>query len=340
MPITLRDNLNFPFNGGRGIPPTQVDWSVSDSALTTLLTNLAAAGNTAHIPTSPPDTADGADGDVAIVRLSATQLAGYSKASGVWTQDWTFTGGGGGGTTIDAAFIAALDNLAGGDIVDEDSWFVRDNTDTSALKEVTFLGARAYMAAHLERLLPQHSQSEPDHYPVSTNTENAYVLRRGASPALPARGHSSVVTNAGGTAYELTPTLTKNDILPHVARLPDHTLAASPDLVYLDHDIIQGPAVDATLTVGAWVTNGNQVGYSTFENEGSINENSPLIAIFGPGTLTNYSISTITSANAAWIDDFTHVEIDGTQYALAGSYRVGFTYIREITSPPTGLSAA
>ena len=177
--------------------------------------------------------------------------------------------------------------------------------------------------------------------PLSAVRQRMFEASPRANPALPARPSSSVVTDAAGTAYELTPTLTKNDIIPHVARLPDHTLAASPDLIYLDHDVVEGPAEDATLTVGAWNHGfGNIVGYSEFENEGTVNRSSPLVSIFGPGTLADYSIDTITSANQAWIDDFTHVEIEGTQYALAGSYLSGFIYIRAIQNPPTGLSAA
>ena len=185
------------------------------------------------------------------------------------------------------------------------------------------------------------SQQSVHRAPLSAARQRFFESSPRANPALPARPNSSVATNAAGTAYELTPMLTKNDIFPHVARLPDHTLAASPDLIYLDHDIIQGPASDATLTVGAWNHGfGNIVGYSDFINEGTINRSSPLVSIFGSGTLADYTIDTITSANQAWIDDFTHVEIEGAQYALAGAYRTGFLYVRAIQNPPTGLSNA
>ena len=185
------------------------------------------------------------------------------------------------------------------------------------------------------------SQQSVHRSPLSAARQRFFESSPRANPALPARPNSSVATDAAGTAYELTPMLTKNDIFPHVVRLPDHTLAASPDLIYLDHDIIQGPASDATLTVGTWNHGfGNLVGYSDFINEGTINRSSPLVSIFGPGTAADYSIDTITSANQAWIDDFTHVEIAGTQYALAGSYRTGFLYVRAIQNPPTGLNDA
>ena len=96
MAIPRLDFFNFLFNGGRGINTNQIDWSVSDTELTALLSSLGAAGNTAYALTAAPDDADGADGDVAVALLSATELAGYTKAGGAWTQAWTFSGGGGG----------------------------------------------------------------------------------------------------------------------------------------------------------------------------------------------------------------------------------------------------
>ena len=86
--------FDFLFNGGRGIRTTQVDWSVSDPELNALLSNLGAAGNTAFALDAAPDDADGSDGDIAIARISATELRGYKKESGSWTQVWTFGGGG------------------------------------------------------------------------------------------------------------------------------------------------------------------------------------------------------------------------------------------------------
>ena len=91
--------FDFLFNSGRGIKTTQVDWSVSDPNLTALLANLGAAGNTAFALTAAPDDTDGADGDIAIVRVSATELQGHRKETGVWTEVWTFSGGGAGGGT-------------------------------------------------------------------------------------------------------------------------------------------------------------------------------------------------------------------------------------------------
>ena len=93
--------FNFIFGAGddfgRGIRTDQVRWSVPDPQLTDLLANLGAAGNTAFALTAAPDDANGANGDVAVALLSATELAGYKKESGAWTQVWTFSGGGGGG---------------------------------------------------------------------------------------------------------------------------------------------------------------------------------------------------------------------------------------------------
>ena len=212
-----------------------------------------------------------------------------------------------------------------------------ENASVSGLTELDYPA----LADDDEIIVRDKSQQSVHRSPLSAARQRFFEASPRANPDLPARPNATVVTNAAGTAYELTPTLTKNDIIPHVVRLPDHTLAASPDLIYLDHDITQGPTEDATLTVGAWNHGfGNIVGYSEFINEGTINRSSPLVSIFGPGTSADYSIDTITSANQAWIDDFTHVEIAGTQYSLGGSYLTGFIYVRSIQNPPTGLAAA
>ena len=93
------DYFDFRFNidpgetTGRGIRPDQIQWSLADAALNLLLSSLGAAGNTAYALDADPDDADGADGDVAIARISATVLKGYRKVSGAWSEVWTFSGG-------------------------------------------------------------------------------------------------------------------------------------------------------------------------------------------------------------------------------------------------------
>ena len=69
---------------------------MSDADLNALLSNLGAAGNTAYSLVQAPVDTDGVDGDVAVALLSATELAGYRKASGTWSQVWAFSGRGGG----------------------------------------------------------------------------------------------------------------------------------------------------------------------------------------------------------------------------------------------------
>ena len=101
------DFFDFLFNGGRGIRTTQVDWAVTDDDLNQLLSSLTGSGNTAFALTAEPDDADGLDGDIAISLVSATELRGYKKESGAWTQVWTFSGGGGGLTEAQANALIA-----------------------------------------------------------------------------------------------------------------------------------------------------------------------------------------------------------------------------------------
>ena len=94
MTIARIDFFEFLFNAGRGIKADQVDWSVTDPNLQTLLSSLTGSGNTAYAITAAPEDTLGVDGDVAIALVSSTELAGYTKAGGAWTQAWTFSGGG------------------------------------------------------------------------------------------------------------------------------------------------------------------------------------------------------------------------------------------------------
>ena len=111
MAIPRIDFFDFMFGVGddlgRGIRTDQIMWSVSDPQLTALLATLGAAGNTAFALDAAPDDADGADGDIAIARISATELRGYKKESGAWTQVWTFSGG-----VDDAAIDARVKEFA------------------------------------------------------------------------------------------------------------------------------------------------------------------------------------------------------------------------------------
>lgn len=90
------DYFNFLFNNGRGIRTDQVDWSVSDTELTALLSSLgggSGGGNNAFILSAVPADTFGADDDIAVVRYSPLALRGYKKESGTWVRQWTFHGG-------------------------------------------------------------------------------------------------------------------------------------------------------------------------------------------------------------------------------------------------------
>ena len=155
MPLVFVDTVEFPFNDGRGVTPAQIDWDITDTELTTLLTTLAAAGNTAYVLTVPPPDTDGADGDTAIVLVSATEVAGYSKAAGAWTQTWTFSGGGG----LTAAVVNALPT---GDIHSNSNWPFVDAD--GVLSRVPFSSAVAFMRSSVglgPRINPTPSRPQP-----------------------------------------------------------------------------------------------------------------------------------------------------------------------------------
>ena len=71
--------------------------------------------------TAVPPNSEGADGDTALVRVSATELAGYLKISGTWTQAWTFSGGGGLGTAAVQALIDGANHATGQDLTDHNA---------------------------------------------------------------------------------------------------------------------------------------------------------------------------------------------------------------------------
>ena len=92
MTIKRIDFFDFIFNGGRGIRTDQVDWSVSDADLSALLAGLGGgggSGNITFVRTTVPADAFGSNGDVAIVRISATEIRGYEKSAGTWALQWT-----------------------------------------------------------------------------------------------------------------------------------------------------------------------------------------------------------------------------------------------------------
>ena len=193
--------------------------------------------------------------------------------------------------------------------------------------------------------LPSHTANEINRYLVTTDQINGYVLRRGASPALPAGPRRVVTTNPAGDNYELTVPLERDDIYPHVSALPDYTNVDSPELAFLEHDIVTGIRGDATVTLGEWVTGSGQVvGYTengVIGTPGNINRTSPLVEIEGTGTLASYALSKVSSLNREWLDSFTHVVIDNVEFPLLSSYRQGAsTWVRSIQGGPVGYSAS
>ena len=133
----------------------------------------------------------------------------------------------------------------------------------------------------------------------------------------------------------LTPHLNLDDIFPRVAALPDHTLAASPPFVYLDHSVSEGLREDANLTIGE---SAGFYGYSNLPPKfGSINKPSPVAQLVGQATAN--SITEVWSTNAAWLGQFTHVVLGGVEYALGVTFQSGPWFIRNITAAPTGITA-
>ena len=122
MTIPRLDKFLFQFNNGRGIDPTQVDWTVTDTQLQTFLAALTGSGNTSYSLTAAPDDTVGVDGDTATVLVSPTQLAGYLKSGGAWTQVWMFSGGGGGlGTAAVQALLDGANHATDQDLIDHNA---------------------------------------------------------------------------------------------------------------------------------------------------------------------------------------------------------------------------
>ena len=169
MPLVFVDTVEFPFNNGRGLNPSQIDWDITDTELTALLTTLAAAGNTAYVLTVPPPDTDGADGDTAIVLVSATEVAGYRKAAGAWTQTWTFSGGG-----LTAAVVNALPV---GDIHSNSNWPFVDAD--GVLSRVPFSSAVGFMRSSVglgPELNPRPTEGTIGHIPIATSVAGGFGL--------------------------------------------------------------------------------------------------------------------------------------------------------------------
>ena len=147
--------------------------------------------------------------------------------------------------------------------------------------------------------------------------------------------------NAGATAYELVDQPKPVDAIPEVAELPDGSLATSPPAVLLPFAYTEGMQQNPTLTVGF---DSGEAGYSDgsvlSDAYGSVSTLSPLNAMFGGGTSASYSIQAIASSHEDWINEFTHVLIAGTEYALGPTFVSLGAFERRIQGFPTGLTTS
>ena len=206
--------FNFLFNGGRGIKANQVDWSVTDSELSTLLSNLGAAGNTAFALTGDPDDSIGVDGDVAVSLLSGTELAGYRKESGAWVQAWTFSGGGQTASQVNQL----IDNHEGNDdahhrLATGGTGIQVDNNQVVALDLNTLSAKGAPIGADKTVVLDSTDEFNPKSALIS---------------ALPGGGGTPLTTTipqlVAGTPLEMNPWDPAGDAIsgPHgLGRIPD-----------------------------------------------------------------------------------------------------------------------
>ena len=148
--------------------------------------------------------------------------------------------------------------------------------------------------------------------------------------------------NTAGTDLEFVAEPPPSEPIPVVARLP--AFVSGPDLVFLSHDYTIGTKEDATVIIGVFdpVPTVSLIGYSNGLNLnafGTINKPSPLVAVFGQGTISSYSIETVISQNKAWLESFTHILIGTTEYALLPSFVSAGFYERRIQNGPSSLSA-
>ena len=160
------------------------------------------------------------------------------------------------------------------------------------------------------------------------------------------------VTNAWITSY-LPPRVPE-----HVSEFPDHTLAASTELVFLDQDISAGQAQDGTLTVGFGLSSEFEqhplAGYDAFEHTGAINPGAPsVLSILGSATGTvdfngrnvllaghTFSLQYIRFPSQASADKWSHFRVEGSEYPLLPTIRQGSLYYRNVGNYPDDLGYA
>ena len=291
---------------------------------------------------------------VALVGLAPAAVAEPSSGFNavVLPGDLAFSSGG-----VNARYLILEDWAAGEDyginsIVKHSSQVWAALADPAVGDEPGIAAAWTNLVAPVTRLLPDSPAD--DQIARYDSASSAWVAedlppgQGGAStflaltdtPGTYVAGYALVV-NAAGDAVEFVATASPSHQIVNVGRLPDPTVAGNPDLVYLTHDYTEGNKQDMTLTVGfEGMASGYSDGTYLQDTFGTVNEASPLNALFGAGDAADYSLQSVISFNRSWLDEFTHIEIAGTEYPLNPSFVSLGAYERRIQANPTGLSAA
>ena len=137
-------------------------------------------------------------------------------------------------------------------------------------------------------------------------------------------------TNAAGTAVDQVPEPVQQPTIIPVGSVPATNIG---NVIYLTHDHYAGGRSDLTVTTGSFTDpfGGTTFGYDRGNRDhqpfGSTNRDAgPLEAVTGEGAAGN---SFVWSFNRHWLDSFTDVVIDGTEYALTASQALGGAFYRQ-----------
>ena len=125
------------------------------------------------------------DADLLKGVAGAIAITGISETGGVVTINYKDSSDNAQSVSSSAgALSAAVINALSSETLLDDSEFPGIDSN-NALKKFNMTAIRNYLEGNLSHLLPSHSASEPNRIAVSTSTQNAWELRRGAPPALP-----------------------------------------------------------------------------------------------------------------------------------------------------------
>ena len=182
--------------------------------------------------------------------------------------------------------------------------------------------------------------------------EQDRILPQGAAD------HQTVVWDPVTSAWIPSHLYDPSDFIEHVSEFPDHRLAASPDLVYLDGDISAGQAQDGTLIVGFGLSSEFQqhplAGYDVFEHTGALHpEAVSVYSILGSASATEdfngrnslvaggtFSLQYVRFSSQAAADKWSHFRVEGVEYTLLPTIRQGSLYYRNIQGYPDALGYA